>query len=200
VLIVPESMAGEFSSALRVVDVATGFRLGDAITMKGGHFLVGDDIKGTMPELVTSECIAPMLAKHDLATSDVRDWAIHQGGLPVLMKFKDEAILGLSDDQLTDSAASFAEFGNLSSASCFFTLRQQFERPAKEDSRGMIVAFGAGYYFGCVLYETRDGAHDDVRFSSNVENASAPRARMDLSERSAPSLVGPLSPGHRASA
>ena len=111
------------------------FRLGDAITMKNGHFLVGDDIKGTMPELVASECIAPMLTKHGLATADVRDWAIHQGGLPVLMKFKDEAILGLTDEQLADSAASFAEFGNLSSASCFFTLRQQFERPIKRSRR-----------------------------------------------------------------
>lgn len=153
VLIVPESMAGEFSSALRIIDVGTGFRLGHAITMKGGHFLVGDDIKGTMPGLVASECILPLLAKHGLAPDEIRDWAIHQGGLPVLMKFKDEAILGLTDEQLADSAASFAEFGNLSSASCFFTLRQQFERTSSATSLGMAVAFGAGYYFGCFLYE-----------------------------------------------
>ena len=198
ILIVPESMAGQFSTALRVVDVDTGFRLGDAITMKGGHFLVGDDIKGTMPELVASECIVPMLTKHGLATSDVRDWAIHQGGLPVLMKFKDEAILGLTDDQLADSANSFAEFGNLSSASCFFTLRQQFERPAKAASRGMMVAFGAGYYFGCVLYETRDCADGDARFSSNAENAIGRRSHTELSEPPARSPARLPSPDHRA--
>jgi predicted naringenin-chalcone synthase len=157
VLIVPDSMVGEFSTALKIIDVDTGFRLGDAITMRNGHFLVGDDIKGTMPGLVTSECITPLLTKHGIASADVQEWAIHQGGLPVLMKFKDEAILGLTDEQLTDSADSFAEFGNLSSASCLFTLRRQFERRASAASRGMVVAFGAGYYFGCFLYEKCDG-------------------------------------------
>jgi predicted naringenin-chalcone synthase len=156
VLIVPESMAGNFSTTLRIVDIDTGFRIGNAITMKNGRILVGDDIKGTMPALVASQCVTPMLTKHGLATTDVRDWAIHQGGLPVLMKFKDPAILGLSDAQLQDSAESFAEFGNLSSASCFFTLRRQFERRSIAPSRGMVVAFGAGYYFGCVLYEKCD--------------------------------------------
>jgi len=156
VLIVPESMAGNFSTTLRIVDIDTGFRIGDAITMKNGHFLVGDDIKGTLPALVASQCVTPMLAKHGLATADVRDWAIHQGGLPVLMKFQDPAILGLTEAQLEDSAESFAEFGNLSSASCFFTLRRQFERRSMAPSRGMVVAFGAGYYFGCLLYEKCD--------------------------------------------
>jgi predicted naringenin-chalcone synthase len=156
ILIVPDSMADKFSTTLRIVDIDTGFRIGDAITMKNGHFLVGDDIKGTMPALVASQCVTPMLAKHGLAAADVRDWAIHQGGLPVLMKFRDPAILGLTDAQLEDSAESFAEFGNLSSASCFFTLRRQFERRSMVPSRGMVVAFGAGYYFGCLLYETCD--------------------------------------------
>jgi predicted naringenin-chalcone synthase len=153
VLIVPESMAGEFSTALKIIDVDTGFRLGHAITMKNGHFLVGDDIKGTMPELVASESITPLLTKHALTPADIQEWAIHQGGLPVLMKFKDEAILGLTDEQLADSRDSFAEFGNLSAASCLFTLRRQFERRSSAPSRGMAVAFGAGYYFGCFLYE-----------------------------------------------
>jgi len=158
VLIVPESMVGEFPTALKIIDVETGFRLGHAITMRNGHFLVGDDIKGTMPELVASECVAPLLRRQGLHPSDIPAWAIHQGGLPVLMQFKDEAILGLSDEQLADSADSFAEFGNLSSASCIFTLRRQFERTASGMSRGMVVAFGAGYYFGCFLYETCDGS------------------------------------------
>lgn len=152
-LLVPESMAGEFPKALKIVDVRCGFRPGDAIAMRNGHFLVGDDVKGTMPALVASRCVRPTLRRHGLAPADIRDWAIHQGGLPVLMKFKDADVLGLDDAQLADSAASFAELGNLSSASCFFVLRRQFER-ASGTPRGMLVAFGAGYYFGCVLYET----------------------------------------------
>ena len=53
VLIVPESMAAEFPGALRIIDIDTGFRLGNAITMRNGHFLVGDDVRETMPRLVS---------------------------------------------------------------------------------------------------------------------------------------------------
>jgi predicted naringenin-chalcone synthase len=66
----------------------------------------------------------------------------------------------LTAAQLADSADTFEEFGNLSSASCLFTLRRQFERPTRDATKGMVVAFGAGYYFGSLLYErsVRDAA------------------------------------------
>jgi len=153
VLIVPQSMISGFDNALRILDVGTGFRLGDALAMRNGHFLVGDDVGGTMPGLVASESVRPMLAKHGLATRDVRDWAIHQGGLPVLRQFGRPDVLGLCEAQLADSASTFEEYGNLSSASCVFTLRRQFDRHAPRGTKGMAVAFGAGYYFGSMLYE-----------------------------------------------
>lgn len=152
-MIVPESMIGDFPHALRIVDIDTGFRLGDTITMRNGHFLVGDDVGATMPALVASESIRPLLARHDLEIADIRDWAIHQGGLPVLRKFTQPEVLGLSDAQLADSSDSFAEYGNLSAASCLFTLRRQFERTTVGGTKGIAAAFGAGYYFGSVLYE-----------------------------------------------
>jgi predicted naringenin-chalcone synthase len=153
VLVVPESMIGRFPNALRIIDLRTGFRLGDALTMRNGRFLVGDKVRETMPELVASESVRPQLAAHGLATRDVRDWAIHQGGLPVLRQFGRDDVLGLTGAQLADSVATFEEHGNLSSASCLFTLRRQFERGAPAGTRGMAVAFGAGYYFGSLLYE-----------------------------------------------
>ncbi len=160
VLVVPDSMKDSFASALRIVDVRTGFRLGDTIAMRNGHFLVGNEVGGTMPELVASESIRPLLAEHGLTKDDVSAWAIHQGGLPVLRKFKQPEILGLSDAQLDDSSSTFEAYGNLSSASCLFTLRRQFERAASPGAKGMVVAFGAGYYFGTLLYEkwTNDAA------------------------------------------
>ena len=152
-LIVPESLMGRFPNALRVVDVDTGFRSGNAVAMRNGRFLVGEDVCKTVPRLVASECVRPLLARHHLDVCDVRDWAVHQGGMPVLMKFKDPEVLGLSAVQLADSTETFEEFGNLSSASCLFTLKRQFDRPSQEATRGMVVAFGAGYYFGSLLYE-----------------------------------------------
>jgi 3-oxoacyl-[acyl-carrier-protein] synthase III len=152
-LIVPASMRDAFPTALRILDCETGFRLGNAITMHNGHFLVGDDVRHTMPRLVASQCVCPLLSRNALLAADVDDWAIHQGGLPVLRSFGEPDILGLTDAQLADSAATFEEFGNLSSASSLFTLRRQFERTARPGTLGMVVAFGAGYYFGAILYE-----------------------------------------------
>jgi predicted naringenin-chalcone synthase len=171
-LLVPESMIGRFSTALRIVDVQTGFRAGDAITMRDGHFLIGDDLKSTMPALVASECVKPLLARRGVVAADVRDWAIHQGGLPVLTKFGDPDVLGLTGAQLADSADTFREFGNLSSASCFFTLRRQFERPPDSAAKGMIVAFGAGYYFGSVLYDKWTNSAGDAQDTRRRRSAS----------------------------
>ena len=162
-LIVPESLMGRFSNALRVIGVDTGFRPGNAIAIRNGHFLVGEDVGKIVPQLVSAECIRPLLAKHRLDVCDVPDWAVHQGGLPVLMKFKDPEVLGLSAAQLADSAETFREFGNLSSASCLFTLKRQFDRPPQGTTKGMLVAFGAGYYFGSLLYEKWHGAAADFR-------------------------------------
>lgn len=153
VLLVPAPMATAFASALRIVDVTTGFRPGRTLGMRDGRFLVGDDVKETMPPLVAAECVLPALRRHGLVPADVPAWAIHQGGLPVLARFTEPSILGLTDTQIADSADTFRELGNLSAASCLFALKRQFDRPLDKRSLGMTIAFGAGYYFGCFLYE-----------------------------------------------
>ena len=98
-------MAGEFSTALRIVDVDTGFRLGRrdhderrSFSRRRRH--QGHDAGACRVRMHLA--VAGEARPRDQTT--IRDWAIHQGGLPVLMKFKDEAILGLTDEQLADSA------------------------------------------------------------------------------------------------
>ena len=156
-MITPGQMLAEPSKrgAMRITDVAMGYTPGDAIGMKRGHFLVGDKVAEVMPQMVSDKIIKPMLAKHALLPEQIDEWSIHQGGLTVLSKFLNESVLGLSEDQIEPSKEMFKRFGNFSCPSCLFVLDDHFARGlgAKAGARGMVVGFGAGYYYGAVMYE-----------------------------------------------
>jgi len=156
VLIIPESMKNKFKNPLmKVIDVATAFEQGAEIKMEDGRFLVGDNVKSVMPELVTNKVLKPLLKKNDLSISDIKEWSIHQGGKPILEIFKDENILGLDDSQLNRSKELFEEYGNFSSPSCLFILDSYFHEERKGKSNetyGAVVSFGAGYFLASLIY------------------------------------------------
>jgi predicted naringenin-chalcone synthase len=156
VLIIPESMKDRFKRPLmKVIDVATGFEQGAEIKMEDGRFLVGDNVKSVMPELVTRKVLKPLLKKNDLMISDINEWSIHQGGKPILEIFKDEDILGLDDSQLSRSKELFEEYGNFSSPSCLFVLDSFFKEDSagkNSNTHGAVVSFGAGYYLASLIY------------------------------------------------
>ena len=155
ILLVPQALMTPSLAkrALRVVDTDVGYSPGDAIKMKGELFLVGDEVANTMPQLVAAKSVRPLLAKHGLGAAQVQEWSIHQGGANVLDKFKDTNILGLTDAQLEASRALFFQFGNFSAPSCLFVLERHFHAPVGKSSTGAVVGFGAGYYYGTLLYE-----------------------------------------------
>ena len=147
-------------TALRIVDVAMGYTPGDAIGMKKGHFLVGDKVAEVMPKMVSDRIIRPLLEKHQLTPEDIQQWSIHQGGLTVLSRFLSENVLGLSEEQIEPSKDLFKKYGNFSCPSCLFVLDEHFAKGAKGRGEGkaqqigMVVGFGAGYYYGAVMYDT----------------------------------------------
>jgi predicted naringenin-chalcone synthase len=107
-----------------------------------------------MPNLVSDKVIKPLLQKHGLTHNDVLEWSVHQGGFPVIERFQENDILGLNDTQLEASKAMFAKYGNVSTPSNFIVLESIInQNQSKIGDYGMIVGFGAGYYFGGVLYQ-----------------------------------------------
>lgn len=153
-LIMPESMVKtEKDKYMEIIDINTGFHLGDAIQMKKGRFLVADNIKDVMPKLVSNNSILPILKNNNLSVKQVDEWSIHQGGIPVLQKFMDKDILGLSKKQITESLELFKKYGNFSTPSCFFVLNSFFNKTINKGQYGAIVSFGAGYYYGTILYK-----------------------------------------------
>ncbi|WP_411720871.1 type III polyketide synthase [Mycetocola sp.] len=91
--------------------------------------------------------IQPLLSEEpDLAAdpaAGIRSWAIHPGGRSILDKV--EAKLGLSESQLAPSRRILRDYGNMSSATVLFVLKEILEQEAVEgDDRVCAIAFGPG--------------------------------------------------------
>lgn len=159
-LLVPESMCERYSQPLmEVIDTRLSFQLGNVIKMENSSFLVGEGVAETMPALVTQKTIKPLLEKHSLTLSEIAEWSIHQGGIPVLEAFRSDSILGLSEQNIHRSKSLFEQYGNFSSPSCLYVLNSFFQekrfldRCESNNAYGLVVGFGAGYYLGSLLYQ-----------------------------------------------
>ena len=85
--------------------------------------------------------LAPLLG--ELAPSDVTHWAVHPGGRSILDKV--ESRMGLSEAQLVPARETLRTFGNMSSATVLFVLRNILENSApRHGDRLVAMAFGPG--------------------------------------------------------
>ncbi|RKZ82334.1 MAG: hypothetical protein DRR19_20850 [Candidatus Parabeggiatoa sp. nov. 1] len=155
VLLIPERMRNLFEGSLaRVEEILTDFHLSDLIRFDNNRFFLSTEVKDQVPTLVANSVIKPMLAKNGLSSSEIEEWAIHQGGSEVLKRFLDDSVLGLTPQQLSRSQQLFEKYGNFSAPSCFFVL-DSFMREDSVDKTGtwgMMVGFGAGFYQAALLY------------------------------------------------
>jgi alkylresorcinol/alkylpyrone synthase len=93
-----------------------------------------------------------LLARHKLARADIAWWAVHPGGTVVLAQVAQE--LGLADEALRFSYNVFENYGNMSSPSVLFVLRQILDRGLPQPGqKGMLLAFGAGFSAFAALLE-----------------------------------------------
>ncbi|WP_166875621.1 MULTISPECIES: type III polyketide synthase [unclassified Salinibacterium] len=87
--------------------------------------------------------IAPLLSGDGSRKEDVAHWAIHPGGRSILDKV--EAKLELTEAQLVPSRQTLRDYGNMSSATVLFVLKQILEAPDTESGeRVLAMAFGPG--------------------------------------------------------
>lgn len=156
-LLIPESMRREYARPLpRILDLVTRFHAGDLMRMHNGNFLVEREVPRIMPPLVMEKLVRPAMARLGIATEEVTEWSLHQGGPAILDELCKEVHLGLTDDQAMRSRDLFQRYGNLSGPSCLFVFDDYFhalESSEKAAELGVVVGFGAGYYFGLMAYQ-----------------------------------------------
>lgn len=95
------------------------------------------------------EFVDSFLSDNDLRRDDIHHWAVHPGG-PQILKATSDA-LALPDDALAASHDVLRKFGNMSSATIFFILKQM----TAENRAGLAVAlaFGPGLTIEVCLLE-----------------------------------------------
>lgn len=99
-----------------------------------------------IPDLLAGELhnfLDPVLSRFNLTLSDVDEWAVHPGGRAILDKI--ESTLPLPEHALQPSRTVLSNYGNMSSATLFFVLKEWLHQPAKKKkNRTLAMAFGPG--------------------------------------------------------
>lgn len=129
---------------------------------------IGDEgfemVLGTyVPHIIDDHIVGalePLLARDEslkgLDYSDIEHWAIHPGGRSILDKV--EAKLRLTPEQLVPARETLRDYGNMSSATVMFVLKNILDQPATDgNNRICSMAFGPGLTVETALL-TRIGA------------------------------------------
>ena len=98
-----------------------------------------------VPDLIgtnVSGMIDDTLKNRGLTRDDVQAWAVHPGGRAILDKV--ESSLTLAPNALDISRSVLANYGNMSSATILFVLKEMLAAEAPSDSLTLAMAFGPG--------------------------------------------------------
>lgn len=100
-----------------------------------------------------------LLAPRDMSVAEVDLWAIHPGGKSILDKA--EKSLALAPEQIAASRSVLRDYGNMSSATILFVLRELLTN-ATARKTVTAMAFGPGLTIECGLLETIPAAQPAV--------------------------------------
>lgn len=98
-----------------------------------------------LPELASktvAKVIFDVLKLGGLGIDDIKHWAFHPGGEKIIHAIKKE--IGLSETQLQATRDILAQYGNMSSPTVWFVLREIMDRGIEPGDWCVMVAFGAG--------------------------------------------------------
>ena len=139
-------------SAVGVVDCACASFPDSAdqmVWLAGDHGLslvLSQDLPRTLASVLPAT-VSAFLGGHGLSISDIDHWLVHPGGPQILDSV--EQSLGLPEEALQISRSVLRRYGNMSSPTIFFIMKELFE--TKSDGRAVAMAFGPGLTVELVL-------------------------------------------------
>jgi alkylresorcinol/alkylpyrone synthase len=147
--VVDLSREGGPGGLAQIVDFATGlfprYREDLRYRTQGGR--LRNHLSKRVPTIgarTVMEVTSGLLARHGLSRSDIAWWAVHPGGTVVLAQVAKE--LELADEALRSSYKVFENYGNMSSPSVLFALREMLDSgQPKPGEKGLLLSFGAGF-------------------------------------------------------
>ena len=122
---------------------------------KIGNFGFEMMLSSNLPKIILNEA-APRLKKilddKNIKKENIKHWALHPGGRAILDSMQNG--LGLSDEQLKPSREILRKYGNMSSASILFVLKEIFDTVnINKGDYCCAVAFGPGLTMEIALFE-----------------------------------------------
>jgi predicted naringenin-chalcone synthase len=122
-----------------------------------------------VPEIIGANVrhlASEMLQRHDLKLEDIQEWAVHPGGRSILDKV--EQSLCLPPEALATSRSVLADYGNMSSATVLYVLRELLENGETDRALTMAMAFGPGLTVETAVLE-RVGCASPPRINSQPQ-------------------------------
>lgn len=98
-----------------------------------------------LPDLVNraaAQVVGDLLGPRSLAPRDISHWALHTGGEKIINAVRDA--IGLDDEQVSAARTVLQEYGNMSSPTVWFVLKELENRGIDPGDWVMMLAFGAG--------------------------------------------------------
>jgi len=99
-----------------------------------------------LPQLIAAHAVPALkqwLKSKGYIPEDIQHWAIHPGGKAIIKAVEDG--FGLTAEQTASSYKTLADYGNMSSASILYVLKDILDsKPIKQDELCCAVAFGPG--------------------------------------------------------
>jgi predicted naringenin-chalcone synthase len=140
---------GEGDMAWKIGDHGFEMVLSNAIPA-----IIDEHITGALEPLFEHDSALAEALATDGSSDAVEHWAIHPGGRSILDKV--ESRLGLTEAQLVPARETLRDFGNMSSATVLFVLRNILESEGAGDGdRVAAMAFGPGLTVETALMTVR---------------------------------------------
>lgn len=142
-----------YSLLIENTEELMNWTIGDTGFLMGLSPKVPDVVVGHLPDYLRT-----FLNDHNLTQSDLDFWAIHPGGRRIIEKI--QLACELSDRMVADSFEILRRYGNMSSPTILFILKQILEnhqigtsdRPNSNFQNGIALAFGPGLSIeGCLF-------------------------------------------------
>jgi len=114
------------------------------------------NLSSELPDIILNKAVPSLikiLESHGINSSDIDHWALHPGGRAILDSLQEG--LNLSENEMYPSRTVLKNYGNMSSASILFVLKEILygtERNIKKGDLCCAVAFGPGLTMEAALF------------------------------------------------
>jgi len=134
----------------------------EAMAWSIGDFGFDIALSSYVPKIIgsgISDLIQPLLARNGMSRENISRWAVHPGGKSIIDRVAKG--LDLAPEQVSSSRTVLREFGNMSSATILFVLKEMLAATGSPGAEKICaMAFGPGLTVEAALLQIEGGEND----------------------------------------